>query len=83
MPHRIAFVCEPRPQKLKVEHGRSLPSSTRVQTPHTSPQAKSVGPVASDIDPTCRLAEYFRKAQADSRKGAGEGRKLLKARLAA
>ncbi len=28
------------------------------------------------------LAEFFRKAQADSRKGAGEGRKLLKARLA-
>jgi hypothetical protein len=28
------------------------------------------------------LAEFFRKAQADSRKGAQEGRKLLKARLA-
>jgi hypothetical protein len=28
------------------------------------------------------LAEFFRKAQADSRKGADEGRKLLKARLA-
>jgi len=27
------------------------------------------------------LAEFFRKAQADSRKGADEGRKLLKARL--
>jgi hypothetical protein len=27
------------------------------------------------------LAEFFRKAQADSRKGAQEGRKLLKARL--
>jgi hypothetical protein len=34
------------------------------------------------IDPTSRLAEFFRKAQADSREGAGEGRKLLKARLA-
>jgi hypothetical protein len=28
------------------------------------------------------LAEFFRKAQADSRKGAQEGRKFLKARLA-
>jgi hypothetical protein len=28
------------------------------------------------------LAEFFRKAQADSRKGEQEGRKLLKARLA-
>ncbi len=27
------------------------------------------------------LAEFFRKAQSDSRKGAEEGRKLLKARL--
>jgi hypothetical protein len=27
------------------------------------------------------LAEFFRKAQADSRKGAEQGRKLLKARL--
>jgi hypothetical protein len=67
MSHRIAFVCEARPQKLKVEHDRSLPSSTRVQTPHTSPEAKSVGRVASDIDPTSRLAEFFRKAAARER----------------
>ena len=35
----------------------------------------------AERDKDQELAEFFRKAQADSRKGAEEGRKLLKARL--
>jgi hypothetical protein len=36
----------------------------------------------AERDNDAELAEFFRKAQADSRKGAQEGRRLLKARLA-
>ena len=41
MPHRVALVGEPGPEKVKIEHDRSLPSSVRVQTPHTSLRARS------------------------------------------
>jgi hypothetical protein len=36
----------------------------------------------ADRDGDSDLAEFFRKAQADSRKGAEEGKAMLKARLA-
>jgi hypothetical protein len=36
----------------------------------------------ADRDGDSDLAEFFRKAQADSRKGAEEGKSMLKARLA-
>jgi hypothetical protein len=36
----------------------------------------------AERDGDSELAEFFRKAQADSRKGAEQGRKMLKSRLA-
>lgn len=36
----------------------------------------------ADRDGDSELAEFFRKAQADSRKGAEEGKSLLRSRLA-